>query len=243
VSALHRVGGRLPPHPNKVIPNILKCLGTEPVALPPAKLSVAWTATVPDPNDENNLEYGDCVFAMLAHFVQTASACVGREVTISREDVLKAYFQYTGGRDTGAVITDVLDLFCGVGLWGHKGLGYAACPSNHRVMAQVIDIFGGLCLGLDMPTTAKGQAVWDAVPGMLVGDWGGHGAFGGSHNPFGILVDSWGERIPATYDFLDPCASERYVVVLEDWLNSDRVAPSGVNVDLLLADLAVIRAA
>ena len=78
---------------------------------------------------------------------------------------------------------------------------------------------------------------------MLVGDWGGHGAFGGSHNPFGILVDSWGERIPATYDFLDPCASERYVVVLEDWLNSDRVAPSGVNVDLLLADLAVIRAA
>jgi hypothetical protein len=228
---------------NLLIKNYLPAVDvlTEPL------MSKSWTSLVPDPRMFGNDKWGDCVFAMVAHAIQTLSAALGLEVVVDTQAVVDEYLAYTGGRDTGAVVLDVLKRLCKRGLFGRKpALGFAELNlQDHKLLAQCVDIFGGVLVGVGLPVSAQGQLVWDVDDGPdgVPWSWGGHGLFGGSHAPQKVLFDSWAERIPATLPFVDKYADEGYVVILEEFLDSDRVSASGLKVDALIEDLELVRAA
>ena len=239
--------GKLPAEKDARTLLVKNYFGEPAHALPKPKASAAWTAACKDPKMFGNDEWGDCVFAAVAHAIQTLSAVLGLEVTISTKTVVDEYLAYTHGVDDGAVLLEVLKILCSRGLFGRKpALGFAAFdPSDHRLLAQCVDVFGGVIYGFGLPLSAQGKTVWDVVDGPtgVPWSWGGHAVYGGHHALQSVVVDSWAARIPATLPFVDKHSDEGFVIILEEFLDSERRSASGVLVDNLIADLALVRAA
>lgn len=142
-----------------------------------------------------NDRWGDCVWAMIGHTIEAATAYgQGETVKVSEDELLKAYSAVTGfdpdagepganPTDQGTVIQDALSYWRKTGIAGHKILAFAQV--NHRDLDEVdtaLWMFGHLQLGISFPASAMEQfnagEPWDVVDDDG-GNEGGHAIGGG----------------------------------------------------------------
>lgn len=217
-----------------------------------------WAAKVPNWPMYLNDQIGDCAIAMVAHARQSWTGNDGTIVTPSDQEVIDGYSHVGGYRpgnphtDQGCVMLDVLNS------WNHDGL----CGGHIRAYAQIhpgdvetsltgCHYFGGLMMGVQLPLAVQGNDTeWLAPsdPAQMVGEWakgswGGHAVFGSGYDVTRQRLQfvSWGKVMEMSFNFLAAYADEVYVCVSADYLGPDFTAPSGIDMNLLLADIGAIR--
>ena len=223
-------------------------------ALPPPPPARAWSQAVAMPcGMMANDRLGDCTCAAVGHAVQVMTANTGTEQTIADADILTAY-EAAGGykpgdpsTDNGACLLDVLNLWRGAGVGGHKILAFVQVnPQNLLHVQTAIEYFGGLYVALELPQSAQNQGVWDVpLDGLsgsgAPGSWGGHAVWVPDYDAAGFGVITWGELQRMTSAFQTAYNDEAYAVVTPDFINrSTQATPDGINLALLQQDLAQI---
>lgn len=189
-----------------------------------------------------NDQYGDCVIAGKYHAVGVWSGNdAGTPVVGTDQEVLSAYHTICGPGDNGCVITDVLDWMRTRGLSfagkAHKIDGYVQCDwRNADLVKAAVYLFGCLTIGVNLPEAWTSAAVWDVTGSRIVG---GHDVTCVGYTSQGVQISSWGRVYTITWPaftstrWLEEC----YALLGPDWYNDDRLAPCGVDVTALLADL------
>lgn len=201
---------------------------------------------------------GDCTCAAPAHMLQAWSAYSGHpEVTVPASSVLALYSAVsgydpeTGANDNGCQMTSVLAYLKATGIQDSAGnwrkvAGYAAFrdPSDLVLTAQILDTFGSVYLGYNMPQSAEAQFAagqpFSVVPGSPYA--GRHAVClqrrraGGT----GILeVPCWGALQDVTRAFHRLNCEEAYAVVTADWLEVNRLTSvQGLDLEQLLNDMS-----
>lgn len=204
---------------------------------------------------------GDCAWAAMANYRAICAAREGLPPPPTTTDAVKAsYFSYTGGKDTGSVETEVLNLALkGVDLGGDPFV-VASWVSvdfrNRDTVRSLLSLFWSIYLGVELPKDAQNQDVWAPTTGRggAPGGWGGHALLLGNYHPDPVsvmaarspslgdktvAVDSgaryglvtWGEEKLCTLDWLDEYGDEGYVL-----LDAARASMIGVDWLGLLAD-------
>lgn len=189
-------------------------------------------------NDVNPI----CTMTALGHKIALLQQLNGLPVTVTTRGVIDAYCAYKGIErselpfDGGTNMLDVMKWVRKNGLCGVKILAFMEFNPQDRLLTRlVVDLFGGPYLGLALPTTAQSQDVWDAVPGMIPGSWGGHAVSGVSDSPKLDCYITWAMKKPVTPEFVGGCADEAYALLFEGL-----PPPAGLDMDALLADLALL---
>lgn len=218
--------------------------------------NINWGMMLNGPNDGSTGVptdgLGDCTEAAKGHAIQTLTLNNGRMVTVPDSVVLSAYESECGyvlgqsATDQGGVELDVLNDWRQNGFGGHKLLAYVAtAPGDIQHVQQGIFLFGGLYMGVALPLTAQGAALWDLIPdngtgNAAPGSWGLHAMWVPGYNSIGPFSITWGMRQQMTWAFAATYWDEAYPLVVQDWLNSSDVAPSLINLAGLEQDLSLV---
>jgi hypothetical protein len=188
-----------------------------------------------------NDKYGDCVFAMLGHAIETWTANAGRLVKVTDADVLKGYSDVTGfnpsdpSTDNGTVMQDAFDYWRRIGLAGHKILAFAQVDhTNPAEMEAAVALFGEVLLAIDFPAVAMDQfnagKPWDVVRNDG-GIEGGHAICSAKYDAAKKqwTVITWAKEQPVTFAFLAKYLSEAWVAISPEWIATNGKTPSGLD--------------
>jgi hypothetical protein len=219
--------------------------------LPPAPAAKDWTAGVTNWGMMLNDKHSDCTIAAAAHAVQIWSAHTKGEITIPDEMVMNYFEKWDGydpskpNSDNGGVELNVLNQWQKSAFDTHKLIAYAdAVYSNLAEIRQAITLFGGVYIGVNLPTTAMKQAVWDVVPNgganAKPGSWGGHAVFVPKYDAHTFTCVTWGALKPMTVAFWNEYVDEAHVLLCKDWLDT-KGSPSGFALAELKTDLGLIK--
>ena len=218
-------------------------------ATPPAVVDYAAKAAASLRKMYLNDTYGDCVIAGKYHAEGVWSANEsGPAATVvgTDQEVYSAYQTICGPGDNGCVITDVLDAFRDRGLTfngvAKKIDGYVGLDWTNKLEVQVaLDLFGAVCVGINLPRDWTTSDVWDATTSPIIG---GHDVTAVGYDAGGVQVASWGRVYTITWDaFLARTwVEEAYAMLAPDWYAAGKLAPSGVDAAALRDDLAKLAA-
>ncbi len=228
-------------------------------AMPAPPLARPWSriggnldgAVIPISMFANNV-LGDCTCAALAHQDQLAAAQTGQTSSLYDDDVIALY--RGSGYDPHDPSTDQgwnnLDAARAARKAGWIE-GFAAFdPCNQWLLKIVINEFGFAYIGLDLPNSAKAQmgGVWDVAPAGKWNEsyernsWGGHAAGVVDFDHDGVTIATWGSFQRATWSFVFTYFDEGIAPLNRRWASS-ALAPSGVRIDELRADVARLNGA
>lgn len=193
-----------------------------------------------------NDRLGDCTCAAAAHMVQSWTTYARlRDVVLPWREVVAAYFAITGGKDNGEACLDVLKYWRGSGIAGDRIAGFTKLRNRDIAQAKLsIDLFGSAYLGFALPDFAIAtRKAWDVPPGGAVGaarpnESNGHCVPAVGYDGENVYVATWGRLKAMTWRFYEAYMDEAYAVLSRDWLEKNRKAPSGFQLDTLEKDLA-----
>lgn len=227
-----------------------------PARLPPIPESVAWSSKVPNWPMYANDQIGDCAIAGPAHQVQAWSFNDDDtpDFTPTDEQVIGGYMRVGGydpnnpASDNGSVLLDVMNAWRREGLFGRKiGAFVSVSPSQHDLVAAGIYLFGGLCIGLNLPRACQDHEVWKA-PGRFhrwgqwaPGSWGGHCVEVVDYDSHYLTCVTWGGLKKMSWAFFDAYCDEAFAMIAPEWLGTDGKAPNGFDGVALVNDLAALR--
>jgi hypothetical protein len=238
---------------------ILDTLGAPPSASP----GYSGNANLQNGGDfgiDGNDQYGDCVFADVAHriAVRTAQMGAGKMVTATTAETLQLYSEVTGfnandpntdqGGDLVATAQYMQKTGMLIGGQRHMEAGNGVIdPANTDHIKWAICLFGCAPFGLNLPQSALDQfdagQPWDVSgDGTIVG---GHDVLGVEYRPEspsnpGWLIITWGKRWPATDAFIAKYLNQVVPVGAKDFITANGLAPSGVSLPKILQILAEI---
>lgn len=200
-----------------------------------------------------NDKLGDCTCAATGHMIQAWTAASGTIKTIPEKTVTDFYFSLPDHEDDGRTCVGVLKAWQKVGIPGSDGLpddkilAYAKIdPTNHEEVKAAIYLFGGVYIGVGLPTSAQNQKEWDVVGDGQTGDsapgsWGGHCVPYEAYDADGVTLVTWGELLKASWAFNDAYTEEIYAVLTMDWLNTAGLNTAGFNLAQLQEDLKAVQ--
>ena len=191
---------------------------------------------------------GDCTIVGEANAVLLDAAANGTAPPpISDDDVVARYSRVCGyvpgntATDRGGIELDVLndwrhDPFNGVTL-----VAYAIVDIHDlELLRYAVQLFRKVYVGAALPSSAQRQigGLWDTVPGMVPGSWGGHCFLIAGYDwtlPVPELLDvTWGRKDQRmTEAWWRACGDEAYVP-----LTDQALSVPGVDRDAILAQLA-----
>lgn len=201
-----------------------------------------------------NDRLGDCVIASLLHRLGVYTANdpdSGGIVVATDQEAVSQYRDFCGPGDRGCNIADVLDIA--------RSAGYVAAGKRYKIDAYVsidwtrkelvkaaIDLFGALCLGINLPSAWTQNSIWDVTNTAIVGGHDvpavgyGDGVTVLASNKDGVVIASWGRLYLITWPAFTSTRwiEECYAILSPNWYNNDRLSPGGVDVEALKADLA-----
>lgn len=237
--------GRLAPKPNvKVLKFKSYYNQNKDVSPPPLTVDYSPKAMSAISQMYLNDTLGDCVIADSYHGmgIWTGNSS-GVPVIASNAEVQNSYTAICGPGDDGCIITDVLTSSQVKGLLAagnvHKIAGYVAVDWTNKLEVMVaLDIFGGLCVGVNLPnawTIAPGT--WDVTTTAIVG---GHCIRAVGYNAQGVQICTWGQICTITWTaFMSiTWVEELYACLSPDWYSQGNLAPNGIDATTLAADLA-----
>ena len=190
-----------------------------------------------------------CTIASSAHQICAwTQYAKNQEVIIPDSAILKAYGDVSGynpqdpSTDQGADMLAVAKYKRKVGIGGHKiGAFVEVDMTNETEVKQVIWLFGGIWVGVELPNSAKAEVgkTWRYHPNSQPGGWGGHAITIFQYLRSGLKCATWGIVQAMTYGFIRAYSDEGYAIISSDFLNGN-IAPNGFNVSQLQADLAAL---
>ena len=248
---------RLGKHPRRNDPRTLRLsdyLSPPDVASPPAEFHIF--GGVSNWGMFYNDKAGDCTCASRGHAIQAWTSAASSEVTLSDNDILKAYADITGydwktgANDNGANMLDVLNYARQTGIGGRKILGYSAAnEKNIYEVKMALSLLGGVYCGVQLPESAQNQtSVWDCVadtpngPNVQPGSWGGHAITVIGYDAAGVTLVTWGQTMRMTWNFFLTYVDECYGVASLDWVTRSGLTPSGLNLDQMMRDIEAVAA-
>jgi hypothetical protein len=180
---------------------------------------------------------GCCTWSAAGHMIQAWTGNSAKHTTtVSDDDIRRAYWG-TGSQDDGRYMADVLKYWRQTGLGGRRILGYALVNTADEVeVKQASLVFGGLYLGLALPTAWQAADVWDRVDFDSPGTWGGHAVNVVDYGQDGLVLCTWGQLQRLTWEGLRWACDEAWAVMSDDFLASE-VAPTGFNRDAMVERL------
>lgn len=218
-------------------------------AKPPASTNRRETCAASLARMYLNDRLGCCVISGKAHALglwSGADANPGGVVLATDQEIQQQYRSICGPGDQGCYITQVLDVMRSKGFKAggrlYKLDGYVACDHTDKLEVQVVQyLFGATTVGINLPEAWTQEAVWDVTDTQIVG---GHDVTPIDYDEQGVYVSSWGRVYLITWAaFTSPkWVDEYYALLAPLWYGDDRLAPSGVRVDELKADLAKLAA-
>ncbi|MBO0826192.1 MAG: hypothetical protein J2P24_00280 [Streptosporangiales bacterium] len=229
-------GGRLAPHPADTHPRIRFRVALTG-ELPPLPKVIDYAARIKDWPMYGNDQWGDCVWAMIGHMIESVTAYAGDPVKPTEAALLKGYADVTGfdpddpSTDQGTVIQDALDYWRKTGIEmpdgsRHRILGFAQVDhGNAREMDYALDLFGAVAVGVNFPSSAMDQfnagQPWDYIPGSPVE--GGHAVHKVSSDTTTELgqVVTWGRVQPVTETWAMQYVEETWAVALPELVDDD----------------------
>lgn len=201
---------------------------------------------------DGNDQYGDCVFADVAHRIMVRTAQVGKIVVPTTAETLQLYSEVTGfnandpNTDQGGDLVTTAQYMQKTGMLvggqRHTEDGNGVIdPANLDHIKWAICLFGCVPMGWNLPQSALDQfdadQPFDYVKGSPI--VGGHDMLGLEYRPEtpnnpGWLLATWGKRWPATDAFVANYLDEVVPVGAKDFLTANGLAPSGVNLPQIL---------
>ena len=193
--------------------------GLPPPPLRSCNLSRVYTALgTSDPTElfpmDGNDTVGCCTIAGLAHLLTIFNAFLGRKVIPSTADVLKLYYQLTGGPDTGLDLMTVMNYCRQNSFLGEKPiLAYAKLDPHNLIHVQYgVYWFGGLYSGMQVQANAikefDARKPW--TPGKLLNE--GHCIVTADYTATEETVLTWGNTELATWPWEKKCVDELYAI-------------------------------
>jgi hypothetical protein len=178
---------------------------------------------VEDRDPLGNIDNGDCTVAALGHLITHLCVLNGIPSPVTAAEIVRIYYQLSGGVDSGLYLYDVLEYARTVGICGVKISGHATFDwTDRKLLATCSGAFGGVIVAAAMPSVIWEQDIWDVAPGSR--NAGNHAIYRPGHSPgLGNYV-SWGERHDATEAWERRQVYEAHVVYVRDL-----PAPSGLS--------------
>lgn len=205
----------------------------------------AAPASVPVPAFPNwdvlgNDQYGDCGVAGLTHLMEAASvdAAVTGETWPTADQVVQYYLAYTGGQDTGVVLSDFLAYVRQQGFLGHTVTAYAPVdvhdvPTFTSALYLYDAVYCGITVTQAMMDAFQTGQPWtaDVVAGEPIG---GHCVPAVAYDDNGLTVITWGQPQVITWPAWHAISSEAWAVIPGELAKGDG---HGVDLAVLTADL------
>jgi len=243
--------------------SIFGCLGKLAVVLDSRTLKVEDFADLPSPPGIRHWEsklpddvgmlgndtVGCCTAVGYVDLEQTWTAEASERWIPRTQEVLSAYGSYSGwtpsdpSSDRGADMLTALKYFRANGVGGRRPPG-AFMKLEHRdpdVVKAVINFFGGVYVGAELPVSSQTDLGWTDISSP-VGSWGGHCMAGVGYDRGEVTFLTWGRKQRATWQWWTRYVDEAYAIVSPDWLETDGLAPSGLDVEKLNAALKKLAA-
>ena len=214
------------------------------VALPEVPASIDWSAKVTTWPMYGNDTLGDCTCAAVGHMEEAWSANAGHPQVPDDKAVTDLYWA-TGSADSGRYCLDVLNYWQSTGFdHDDKLTAFAQIDvGNHAHVQFACWAFGGVYIGVQLPTSAQTQAdAWTVTTGADAkpGSWGGHCVNLVDYTANGPTCVTWGRLMPMTWEFFDTYCDEAYAALSPDFIGPGGQTPSGFNLDQLKHDLAQV---
>lgn len=202
-----------------------------------------------------NDQYGDCVWAGIAHEVMGFTKLAGFPVNFSTNGVLSDYSAVTGfnrndpNSDQGTNVRDAYKYWHGTGVVDsigrrHKIGAYVSfTPGDYSELMTACYLFEFVGIGFQVQEAQEEQfnagQPWDYVPGSPI--IGGHYVVPtGRVSPADNGLLTWGKRQSFTQRFYENLCDEAWVAVTEEELKNG-VNRRGLNLSQLNADLAALK--
>ena len=201
-----------------------------------------------------NDSLGDCAIAGPGHLEQTWSDNAGVPFAPADAQILAAYEAIGGydptnpGSDQGCNLLDVMNAWRQTGIAGNVITAYAqARPSDQAEMKNVICLFGGAMLGVQLPdSVCQGDLLanpWDDTVTDPPSPYNGHCVVVVGYTQAGLSVVTWGAVKFMSWKFLAAYADEAYAVLSPQWFNpTSGKDPAGLDLPSLLSDLQAVTA-
>ena len=125
-------------------------------------------------------------------------------------------------------------------------MGSAVDPTNLAEVKMATWLFGNVCAGLQLPSSAQNQNAWTVAQGGTYtptgapGSWGGHCVPIMGVSPITMSCITWGARLKMSHNFFHDYCDEAYVVLSPDWIEKSGLAKSGFDLATLKADLLTL---
>ena len=211
-----------------------------PLPKPPPSVAVP---SVPDWNMDGNDEYGDCGVAALNHAFMAAAADTREAESFPLpSEVVSYYLAYTGGQDSGVVLSQFLAYARQRGFYGHTIAGYAPVAVHDVPTLQfAIDAYDfayvGITVSEDMMAAVQGPPPWTWTPEDLGGgEAGGHCIILAGYDSNWLYGITWGSVIRIAYPAWHQMSDEAWAV-LPGELVAAKADGHGMNLAALQADL------
>jgi hypothetical protein len=246
-----KLGKRTPRHDPRTL-RLADYLRAE--ALPIIPDTYDWSGKVPAWQMLDNDRLSCCTISGAGHQIMSWTANASTEFIPSDSDIITAYSAVsgydpnTGENDNGAVEIDVLNYWRQTGIAGHTIDSYVALePGNYSHVQAAVYLFGGCCIGLALPLSARSQKVWSVPIWGKLGNgapnsWGGHAVNCVAWDQHYITIVTWGALKKMTWAFWQNYCDEAYAVLSQDFVNKQQVAPNALDWASLQQDLQQVTA-
>lgn len=213
-----------------------------PLPKPPASVTVPAVA---DWGMDSNDTLGDCGVAGIDHgFKAAATDTSETEPFPTAQQVAGYYLAYTGGQDSGVVLSQFLAHVRQAGFYGHSISEYAPVPVNDVPMLQfVIDAYDYAYVGIQvtqamMDAAQGGPAPWTWTQEEAAGEpIGGHCIILVGYDSNWLYGITWGSVVRIAWPAWHAMAEEAWCVLTGE-LVSAKADGHGINLAALQADLS-----
>jgi len=209
-----------------------------PGRLPKAPASAA-VAAIADWGILGNSKYGDCGVAGLQHqFMADAADTKLTEKFPTEQQCVDYYLHYTGGKDSGVVLSDYLAYVRQHGYYGHKVTAYAPVavrdvPTLQFAVWAYDAAYTGITVTEQMETDFADGQPW-TLESLDSPAAGGHCVPIVGYDSQYLYVVTWGKVQPIAYSAWHYMADEAWAVLTGELAAGDG---HGLAIDALTADL------
>jgi len=232
--------GRLP----GVVPVGLRDLtyySAGPLPAPPPSVAVPPVA---DWGMDGNDNWGDCGVAALQHGFMGAAADVHQgESFPSDQQVVDYYLKYTGGEDSGVVLSQFLAYARRAGYYGHTVQAYAPVAVHDVPTLQfAINAYDFAYVGINvtegMMDAVQGDGPWTWTAADLTGETvGGHCIILAGYDSEWLYGVTWGSTIRIAYPAWHQMSDEAWALIVGEEVKAGTDG-HGLNLAALQADLS-----
>lgn len=219
-----------------------------PLPKPPAKVAVPTIPAQPDGTPwgmDGNSDYGDCGVAAANHLFRAIAADTAEQEKFpTAKQVVSYYLAYTGGEDSGVVLSDFLAHVKQGKFYGHTVAAYAPVSvSDVNTLRFAINAYGayvGISVTEGMMQAVQGDGPWTWTLEDASGNVeGGHCIPLLGFDSKWLYAVTWGQVIRIAYPAWHQIASEAWAVLVGEEVSA-KTDGHGINLAALQADLSKI---